>query len=290
MKKYSNPIFPSILKDNLIIYKALPSSMTDKIIGIGFTRRWISKPVFQNKINSDSSFVIVMVLEGEGIYTDHHGKPHTVLPGNGFQRIPNKGHTYQIAKDQNYSEFFLHIPKLFYKEIKNYGGSNESFPILHPELDLKYLERILQLAYKMNNANDQQLSIILMEICTIMLEIMQKSEDKKIPSYHQKIIQEACKILNENVKENILLPELANSFNISYERFRKVFKEVMGIAPGVYKIKARIQHAQTLLLKREQNINEIAQIMGYPDACSFSKQFKKEIGVSPEIFLKNLFG
>jgi AraC-like DNA-binding protein len=46
--------------------------------------------------------------------------------------------------------------------------------------------------------------------------------------------------------------------------------------------------AQSLLENTEYNIGEIAEIVGYDNPLYFSRVFKKEYGVSPAQYRKNL--
>lgn len=47
-------------------------------------------------------------------------------------------------------------------------------------------------------------------------------------------------------------------------------------------------NAQSLLENTEYNIGEIAEIVGYDNPLYFSRVFKKEYGVSPAQYRKNL--
>lgn len=62
---------------------------------------------------------------------------------------------------------------------------------------------------------------------------------------------------------------------------RKLFKEIVGIAPGEYFIQSRINVAKAMLLENRGSIKEIAIEFGFTDPFAFSKQFKKQVGVSP---------
>jgi AraC family transcriptional regulator of arabinose operon len=274
----------------LTIYKRLPSSRPDKLMGCGVARRWLDKPVQQININIHDAYVIVVVLEGVGVFTDDQGQKHEMKEGMGFQRIPFQNHQFEIPKDQFYSEFFLHIPRQFYLEMREYGFAHEKNAVLYVEPLHLALNHVYLLADKINECHEMQLTSMLLELSSFAFDLLRKSKEIKTPSLHQKMIQEACFILGKNFQEHLYLPEMAKSFHLSYERFRKIFKEVMGVAPGDYRIRSRIQYAQNLLSDRNYNVNEIAMQLGYPDVFTFSKQFKKIVGCSPENFLKRLSG
>lgn len=273
-----------------VMYKNLPSIRNDKLMGVGVSRRWIENSVRQVNPNVHNAYVIVIVLDGHGVFTDNQGHKHEIKEGMGFQRIPEMNHQFEIPKDQFYSEFFLHIPRAFYLEMKEYGFANEKNEVLLVDPLVNAVNHVYQLADKIKVSHDIQLPSLLLELCSFAFELLQKSKEIKTPSLHQEMIYAACEKLNKNFHESVLLPEMAQSFHLSYERFRKIFREVMGVPPGDYRIRSRIQYAQNLLLERKKNVNEIADQLGYPDVFTFSKQFKKMVGSSPEKFVKKFLG
>ena len=257
------------------LYKRLPSARTDKLMGCGVSRRWLENTSHQININIHDAYVIVVVLEGVGVFTDNQGQKHEMKEGMGFQRIPNQNHQFEIPKDQFYAEFFLHIPRQFYLEMREYGFGYEKNEVLYVDPLHLALNHIYLLAEKINECHEMQLPSMLLELSSFAFDLLRKSKEIKTPSLHQKMIQEACFILNKDFHEHLYMPQMAESFHLSYERFRKIFKEVMGVAPGDYRIRSRIQYAQNLLADRNYNVNEIAEQLGYPDVFTFSKQFKK---------------
>jgi AraC family transcriptional regulator, arabinose operon regulatory protein len=284
----SNPIFPLKLEKDLRVYKNMRFNKENNTMGIGFHYTNNCRGMLQINSNVSTAYVLVLILEGQATYTDHYGNEYRLNAGQGFQRIPKKNHKLLLKKGKPYSECYIHLPKSFYLDIKEFGGSNENSPVIDFDLKSNLLDQMLETAYLLNSTRDKSLPIYLIELYTMVLKFLQQSELVKTPSFHLKLVEEVCEILDNTITENIKLPDIAKGFNISYERLRKVFKDVMHITMGEYRIKARIQQSQTLLLKREMNINEIAQSLGYPDSFSFSKQFKKERGLSPEKYLKHV--
>ena len=77
------------------------------------------------------------------------------------------------------------------------------------------------------------------------------------------------------------LPSLAREVGLSRTALASQFKNSLGESPGHYLAKVRIQHALTLLQTTEDSLEVIARRVGYGDAFSFSKAFKKHVGKSP---------
>ena len=74
--------------------------------------------------------------------------------------------------------------------------------------------------------------------------------------------------------------------SVSY--FLKKFKEVTTKSPMQYILSIRINNAVSLLESTDYNVTEISTIVGYDNPLYFSRIFKKQKGVSPSDYRKQL--
>ena len=70
--------------------------------------------------------------------------------------------------------------------------------------------------------------------------------------------------------------------------FRRLFKEKYGISPMRYINVNRLKRAKNLLIEDEMSISEISQYCGFLDGYSFSRVFKKWVGISPSEYKKDM--
>ncbi len=77
----------------------------------------------------------------------------------------------------------------------------------------------------------------------------------------------------------------ARKNSLSYEHFRKLFREYNGMAPYDYLLRCRMEHAAKILQEDEVPIKELSSLSGFADMSSFSRMFKRKIGVSPANYL-----
>ncbi|MBQ9761413.1 MAG: AraC family transcriptional regulator [Clostridia bacterium] len=82
----------------------------------------------------------------------------------------------------------------------------------------------------------------------------------------------------------IRIPELAKMEGLCNSRYITVFQKAMGMPPSEYLIKLRIRTACDLLRGTDMAIKQIGTMVGYQDAQFFSRIFKREIGVSPQVY------
>lgn len=108
---------------------------------------------------------------------------------------------------------------------------------------------------------------------------------------NQKVEQEgavelALRYMEEHMKDDITLPQLAEMFFFTPSYFSIYFKNKTGQTFSQKLKLMRIEKACELLRDTNRKVNEISKMTGYRDATYFGKVFKKHIGCSPEEYRK----
>lgn len=87
--------------------------------------------------------------------------------------------------------------------------------------------------------------------------------------------------IREEPDKNFTSESLAALCGLSRSRFEHIFKEVTGLPPYRYQLKARLSKACYLLKNTQLTVSEISNITGFDDPLYFSRIFKKFHGCSP---------
>jgi ABC-type sugar transport system ATPase subunit len=91
--------------------------------------------------------------------------------------------------------------------------------------------------------------------------------------------------MEEKIEESDLdFHAIADSLFMSYDNFRRKFKQQAGISPNQYFIRLKIDRAKELLLFTDLEIKEISEKLGFSDPYYFSRVFKDWERVSPVKF------
>lgn len=91
----------------------------------------------------------------------------------------------------------------------------------------------------------------------------------------------ALDYIHNNFSRDISIDEIATKLNYHKNFFIKKFKKIMAVTPYQYIINYRLNMALDLIKGGTYNIKEIAGMVGYCDASSFSRAFKKIYGIYP---------
>lgn len=207
-----------------------------------------------------------------------------------------KGHGYVYANNTKYyykeNTLILIPPNTVHNEVNQdeaynifigFHGNNINFNISAYQAENEIVNAlktiISELAEKKSRYQDM-MDIQLQEILILL--------DRKIENKEQN--DDFFYILNY-IGENIALPlkvdSLAKMSNYSYDYFRHLFKERVGLSPKEYIIRERLIKARGLLNTKSKSITEIAYECGFYDSSSFCKLYKKHFGCSPSKHISN---
>ena len=96
---------------------------------------------------------------------------------------------------------------------------------------------------------------------------------------------EAALWLDEHSAGAASLEALADRVDLSPFHFLRVFRNVLGVTPHQYLVRARLRHAARLL-STDRPITDIAYTVGFGDLSNFVRTFQRAAGVSPRGFRK----
>lgn len=102
----------------------------------------------------------------------------------------------------------------------------------------------------------------------------------------KKRIEMAKKYIDRNYMEPITLNDVAEHVELNPSYFSSLFKKETGLNFTDYLLDTRIEMAKNLLLNPTVKVYEIGYKVGYEDAVSFGRAFKKKIGMSPKEYRK----
>ena len=104
------------------------------------------------------------------------------------------------------------------------------------------------------------------------------------PTYEQ--IAKTSIFIEQNLKNQLTVAQLAERCHVHVDYFSRVFTEIYGIRPSEYIQQKRIQRAQTYLSTTSMTSSEIAHKVGLSNISYFNRLFKKITGATPTEYRK----
>ncbi|HEX2945963.1 MAG TPA: response regulator [Clostridia bacterium] len=118
----------------------------------------------------------------------------------------------------------------------------------------------------------------LYELSEIIFKL--RSEDQKRRT--DNAIEYIQNFVETHLNEDLSLVRLAEQVYLNPSYLSRFYKQAMGINLSEFIDNARIKKAKEMLEKDNIKINEVAKMVGYETAASFTRFFKKATGSSPQ--------
>ncbi|MCX7747563.1 MAG: AraC family transcriptional regulator [Clostridia bacterium] len=98
------------------------------------------------------------------------------------------------------------------------------------------------------------------------------------------LINQAIEYIEENIGEQITLSNIARQFCLSEYHFTRLFKAVVGTSLKQYILGRKLSRALEKLNASDASVIDIAYDFGFEYPEVFSRAFKKQFGISPNIY------
>jgi len=97
-------------------------------------------------------------------------------------------------------------------------------------------------------------------------------------------VWQAIETIHKTYDQDLKLAALAASIGISLPRFKARFKQEVGVPPGEYRQRYRIEKARHLLRDTDKSVTEIAHQLGFSSSQYFSTVFRQYTRQTPSTF------
>ncbi|MCQ6559113.1 AraC family transcriptional regulator [Paenibacillus mendelii] len=193
------------------------------------------------------------IIPPHALHDENHGAEDAVMMCIGYQsdhpELKNLSGIYEDAEDGRTGEFISRMVEEFSQQ---QDGFSEMLDLMVAELNI-HLQRLLG--------------------------------KKGISPQKEDLLQYVINYMDEHFRQKIPIDSLAVMSGYSYDRFRHLFKERIGVSPLRYLLLKRLDYAKNLLLTR-MLVSEIASEAGFVNDVQFCSLFKREIGLTPKLFRK----
>ena len=170
---------------------------------------------------------------------------------------------------------------LYFKE-PNTLLSKKPTSILINELCLALMKDLID---ENQEVQDELICLKKFELLVHELNIS-KSSPFCLQTYENKTFQKITDMIIKAPHEKRSLAYLANHFGMSERTLSRLFKKETGMTYSQWKNRLYLMLSFRALLEGT-SVTNIAYDLGYETSSSFIYQFKKTLGVTPKVFLKN---
>ncbi|HEX7010065.1 MAG TPA: helix-turn-helix transcriptional regulator [Phycisphaeraceae bacterium] len=255
---------------------------------------WELPPAWSQRL---SDFDLWFVWAGRGLMQLHHQRV-ALGPGVGFWMRPGGLYLGQQSPTDRLGVSFIHFDLLDDRGQPIALGDDDAVPEVYDVPDVGYVDtvmrRILHLMHlreigpaAARERSDQAAGVLmkglLMDLVAWSTRQAEAGGSGPLASDRRAILALASR-LSEDPAAAPNVAQLAGEAGYSPDHFTRLFRAVLGQTPKDYIVTARLSRAKQWLIESDRTISQIAAALGYPDAFTFSAQFKKKTGLSPRAY------
>jgi AraC-like DNA-binding protein len=130
--------------------------------------------------------------------------------------------------------------------------------------------------------------LMFIEVVRRYLEALPPEQAGWLAGLRDPFIGKALSQMHARPAHNWTIEELAKAVGLSRSVLAERFADVVGMPPMQYLAKWRMQIASGLLAEGRANVATIANAIGYDSEASFSRAFKKMVGVPPSMWRRGV--
>lgn len=221
------------------------------------------------------AYSAVLVLRGAGWYADATGRRWPLAPGTLFQRFSGVKHSLWLERDPAWAECWIHLDAAAEAMLVEMRVIDRARPVLQPGIDLPLVRELWRAVDALEAAPDRDLPRQQVRLLGMLLGLLGNAETPAGGFDADR----ACRLLADDPRLDLRLA--ARELGLPYGRFRKTFRAAVGIGPGEYRLRRRLDRARAALLEGSRPIAAIAAELGYANPFTFTTLFRKHVGVSP---------
>lgn len=115
----------------------------------------------------------------------------------------------------------------------------------------------------------------------------ERIENVEVQGNNDALMERVMKVVNANLSNpDFNIDILAQEAGISRANLYRKIKEITGISSGKFLRNIRMEQAARLLKAGQNDVSQIAELVGYADSSHFSTAFKNHFGISPSEYQK----
>ena len=157
--------------------------------------------------------------------------------------------------------------------------------------DISFFDQLLQRAINHYAEGPARAAEAVQWLNIALLEMAQLDYQSQLSglALEQHILVDAlCAGIREHPEQITNMQMLAAQAKCSVDHLIRIFKRHKGVTPWEFVIRCRIEKASNLLRFSGHSISQVADMLGYADIYSFSRQFKAHTGRTPSQYRRLL--
>jgi len=235
------------------------------------------------------NYALVFLTSGGGRYQLEGQPPKGCCEGDLLVVFPEIAHAYGPPPGGDWAEMYVVFEGPVFDLWRRHGVLSVSQPILRPKPSALHLKRFRAILESSEGVHPVAQLARVCALQSFLAEVLASiSPEEEVSGLHRWPAWLIASLDSMESDPCITLGELAQAAGISYESFRKKFRDQTGQSPAQYRAALTFARARKLIYEERLSNQELADRLGFCDEFHFSKRFKQMTGQTPADFRRSL--
>lgn len=247
----------------------------------------------QQELHRHDFFYVLVLKKGRGLhdidFKHHEISDHSVYfmkPGQVHRltlKVGSEGYMMHFGKD-----FYAALDKTFTELLQKVSAFN--FYQFEENSFQKVFSVLSEIYNEFSGKKEAYIQIIQANLCIFFIEL-RRQQNKETPDhtglYLQEVLEKFLELVEIHITEFKRVSDYAKLMSLSVYQLNAACKAVLGKSASALIIEHILLETKRYLLATPNQINQVADLLGYEDVSYFIRFFKKHSGFSPEAFRQN---
>jgi AraC family transcriptional regulator, transcriptional activator of pobA len=245
-------------------------------------------------------YQLILFTEGGGSHSIDF-LSHRITPFHMYFLSPNQVHSWHFEgnmdgyvinfSDQFFQSFLLksdYLEQFPFSFSSNVADSGMQIPgNLQPEV-ISILEKILSENDSAHKFRFDTLRVLILQLFYAIGNFTTSKKGNAKESYNITLMRTFETLIEKNYLTLRLPKQYAELLYVTPNHLNALCNDIKGISAGDMIRNRIILEAKRLLINLDMTVTEIAYVLNFDDNSYFCKFFKKQAGVTPEVFRKQM--
>lgn len=247
----------------------------------------MAKPNYHIGPRISPYYYLIAVIEGEGTF-HQGGQTYALRPNDIYCLFPQVTHEYYTSEQALLRKAFFAFDGKHALQLLERIGLTPYSPHMRGGLTSEALQAMEGFFELVTNKERPHSDLARLSVFHRIFDVLTvpPSGPKAHAASSGTWLQQAKDYIEIHYADGISIESVADYIGIERTHLSKSFHRAFGQSPMKYVQQLRMNEAVLLMKQTDYKLSEIALSVGYPDLFSFSKAFKKQMGIAPAIYRK----
>lgn len=240
-----------------------------------------------NSMRVLGSYSFIYMVKAKGYYTDALGVSRNLVAGDLVVIFPELAHAYGPRVSPKWDQIYCVFNGPQFDFLQERGLLDPRHPVWHLEPVDYWRRRFEEVIGSEDWHTEVGAKRVMGRFLHLIYDMSAADAEGSARFARERWLEESQRLLANRGDHGWPSPEeVAQEVGLNYDNFRKQFSLKLGISPGQFQKRKKIDRACAAIYQGSHGFKELADELAFCDVFHFSKTFKQVMGMAPSTFRK----